>query len=93
MPAKDVALFAAVVIGAALIPLLLGVFATRKLGTALGSFLVGLVLGLAPALAIDPLLGAYGLFAWFMAALPGNDWRLLHAIGDAMSADRRRRHR
>lgn len=88
----DIALFAAGVVGAALAPMLLGIVATRKLGTALGSFLVGLVLGLALALLIDPVLGAYGLFAWFMAALPGDDWRLLNAIGNAMSASRRRRH-
>ena len=89
----DIALFAAAVIGAALVPMLLGVVATRKLGTALGSFLVGLVLGLALAWAIDPVLGVYGLFAWFMAALPGDNWRLLHAVRNVMSDERRRRRR
>ena len=89
----DIAWFTLAVIAAALVPLLLGIPATRKLGTGIGSLLVGAVLGGALALAIDPWLGIYGLFAWFMAALPGDDWRLLHGVGNALSSERRRRRR
>ena len=88
---NDIVLFIVGAIAAAVVPMVLGIFATKQFGTVPGSLLVGFVLGGALAWWIDPLLGVYGLFAWFMAALPGDRWWLLHRIGDAMSADRRRR--
>jgi len=86
----DLFYFCLAIVAAFVVPLVLGAFATKRLGALKGSLLVGLLLGVPLMVAIHPWAGLYGLVAAAIASMTANDWRGLNAVGDSMGRRRNR---